>query len=125
MNTEERTEYIRMMTEYKNFMKDITQTAIASLILPIFFIRDVLGAPDKAPLLGFTKYNIPFQLYWLAMLISIGCGIWYQFIATDYIAQGNGFKVRYPNQFFIVTLSCFFIGVVLFIWGILVSKPIS
>lgn len=110
--------YILMMTEYRSMIKYITQIAVASLILPIIFFKDIIGVKDDIPIVNGLNCQIIFS--WISLFISIGCGIWYQDIATRKIIKGNRFGLkRYPELFYGLTVWGFYLGIGFFLWGAL------
>ena len=96
-------QYIRMMSEYRLNIKYITQMAVGSLIIPIVFHRDIVGLEEHISIMD--KANWALIGSWISLLLSIGCGIWYQDIATRKIIRGdNKGKKRYAIYFYGITV---------------------
>ncbi|WP_109438234.1 hypothetical protein [Aquimarina sp. AU119] len=117
----EKKQYIRMMSEFRSIIKYITQMAVASLILPIVFYRDIIGVQETISIMNVANWQLKFS--WISLLISIGCGIWYQDIATRKIIRGNNKGVRrFPQLFYGLTVIGFYLGIGVFTWGVLITK---
>ena len=108
-----------MMTEYRGFASYLTQMSVASLILPIFFIRDIMGVPENESI-G-DHINLYIILSWVLLFTAIGSGIWYQYVATKKIIEGTGKRIRRPVLFFGIMLGAFYLGIGFFILSIIFS----
>ena len=115
---------VAVMQAWLSVASDYSKLAVASLILPIVFLRNLLGVPEGKSLYAYiNKY-----LYasWLILFISIGLGMLYQAIATCYIGahlvNKSAFACNFPAQptFQLFTVS-FLIGIGLFIVGAVVA----
>ena len=108
----EKETYIRVMTEYRSVLKYITQMALSALILPTFFLEDLLKNDGKI----LNSSNSLILISWFLLLVSIGSGIYYQYIATKKIIRGKkSSKKQYSVFFFGLTMWCFYGGVLFFI----------
>jgi hypothetical protein len=70
------------MKMYVDSGKAYVQVATGALILPIVFLRNLLGVDDKAPL---GKIPWPMWVSWAFLLFSIAGGLMYQSRAVGYL----------------------------------------
>ena len=99
---------------------DFTQLALASLVLPIIFIRKILGVPDGQSI----RKHLNVFLYgsWASLFLSIALGMLYQGVATCYIGTHLVGRTAFACNFsasvvFTAFTLCLVIGVALFILG--------
>ena len=70
------------------------EIVIASLVLPIVFLRKLLGVPDgKSVLPHLNKY---FILAWVLLGLSIALGILYESVATCRVVQAKTGLFAWP-----------------------------
>ena len=118
--------YIRMMTTFSETAKTFTQLGVAALILPITFIRHVLGIPDGSSIRD--HLNPCLMSSWAFLLLSVGAGLLYQYAAARRIANtlhgttATPIVIRRPDRIFGVMLVAFYCGAVFFVIGALTAK---
>ena len=71
-----------VMTMYIDNVKGYIQVATGALLLPIIFLRNVMGLKQDAPL---TWIPGPMVFSWILLLLSIGAGLLYQVRAVRYV----------------------------------------
>jgi hypothetical protein len=114
-------DYARMMNGFSEVTKTYVQLAVAALVLPLTFIRDILGVatgPLQADL------NIFLFAGWGMLLLSIGAGMLYQVIAARRIAEeltGSKAMRSFPRTFFQTCVISFFGGIFFFVVGMVTS----
>lgn len=119
MHKMEDKKYEKEMTEYRSIAKYITQIAISALVLPTIFIKNFVIIEKGETV--YQNMNLSLKVSWVLLLIAIGSGIWYQYVATKKILEGKKSKVkRYPFFFFTLTMTCFYLGVLLFTIGVVI-----
>ncbi|NQU84183.1 MAG: hypothetical protein HQ541_00325 [Mariniphaga sp.] len=114
----ENDEFEKMMSGYISVAKSIIQLAVGSLILPIIFLRDILGIQEGFPLK--PHLNFWFYLSWGMILVSIAFGLLYQSHACQRIERKFGDilkESKLPNWLFIIMFTSFFIGIAAFVVG--------
>ena len=114
--------YVRMMEHWSSTAKDLTQLALAALILPIFFLRDVAGIAADQPL-G-RHLNNWFFGSWIALGIAITAGLFYQITSTRLIGDalvGTVARPLYPALQFRLMVVGIIVGIGCFIVGALVG----
>jgi hypothetical protein len=116
---------IEVMKAWLEVSKDFTQLAIGALVLPISFIRMILGVPNGKSI----KPYLNNYLYgaWLFLFSSIGFGMLYQGVATCYIGSHlvdrESFMCEFDASTVFTWSTCtLVIGVVLFLLGTLKSN---
>lgn len=122
METKEITneDYVTMMNGYIDTAKGVIQLATASLVLPILFLREIVGVTEGKPLDAFVNFYL--KSSWLLLLVSIGLGLFYQSRASNRIEQkldGTFKKSCLPSCLYNSMFGAFFLGIALFlIWAI-------
>lgn len=109
--------YMSMMKGYIDTTKGVMQLALASLMLPIFFLRQIVGVSKGESLAAHINFTLIGS--WLLLLISVGLGLIYQFIASNRIEQkldGTWKASRLPSFCFRGMALTFFLGVATFLW---------
>lgn len=103
--------------------KTYTQVSIAALLLPITFIRQVLGV---APTESMTKYiGWALVLSWLLLLVAIAAGLLYQYIAVKLVearfensnklhGMGKWF-IKNPDKIYATMMIAFYLGACFFV----------
>ena len=71
-------EYKQIMSMFSENAKTYTQVAIAALLLPITFIRQVIGVAQNEPIKAYLDWVLVSS--WLLFLIAIASGLLYQFL---------------------------------------------
>lgn len=112
--------YIEMMKLWLETAKSLTQIASAALILPVFFLRDVLGVPAGAAL-G-PHLDMWLVVAWACFMAAIVFGVLYQVTAARLIGDaygGTATRPLYPHHQFralvftlILGLTCFLAAVI-------------
>jgi hypothetical protein len=111
--------YIRMMERWSQTAKDITQLATAALLLPTFFLRNVLGVPDGIPII--SRLSWPYFVSWAALGCAILLGVGYQITASRKIEEalvGTENPNLFPHWQFRAVVAAFVIGVFSFVFGV-------
>jgi hypothetical protein len=100
--------------------KTFIQLSTGALILPITFIEKVIKPQGS---LGITD-DIFLILSWLAFLISIGFGAFYQYLAVKYLefnSISGGAEIKFPKwltdreKIYLIMIMSFYLGAILFI----------
>jgi len=110
-------DYMSMMKGYIDIAKGVMPLAVASLMLPIFFLRQIVGVNEGESLS--THINYLLICSWVLLLVSVCLGLIYQFIASNRIEQkldGTWEPSCLPSFCFRGMALTFFTGVVTFIW---------
>ena len=71
-----------VMSMYVDSGKAYVQVATGALLLPIIFLRNLLGLKEQAPLGWIPR---PMWISWILLLLSIGAGLLYQVKAVRYL----------------------------------------
>jgi|GEM_PF-2222896 len=114
--------YVSLMERWSQTAKDCTQIATAGLILPVFFIRDVLGVPAGKPL-G-PALHWPFYLSWSLLGLAVLIGLLYQATVTRLIEQalvGTENSALFPHWQFRVMIGAIVFGLLFFVVGVATS----
>ena len=77
--------YIKKMTMYSETIKTYIQIAMATLVVPITFYKQLLGLKDDDPVI-LDNWLI---CSWIVLLLSIGLGLFYQYFAIKRIETRN------------------------------------
>lgn len=115
---------VAVMQAWLSVASDYSNLAVASLILPIVFLRNLLGVPEGKAL--YPYINKFLYASWVILFVSIGLGMLYQAIATCYIgthlvnksASACAFSAQTTFQLF---TGSFLIGIGLFIIGSVIA----
>lgn len=116
-------DFVQMMKGYSDVQKTYTQYAVASLVLPLTFLRDLLGIPKEAAVGPFVNYWL--WLGWVGLLVCIGASLAYQTVASRRIAEylgGAPFLKSYPRFWFNLATGGFFVGLVCLFIGVVQAK---
>ncbi|MCL1044923.1 hypothetical protein L2737_06220 [Shewanella electrodiphila] len=116
--------YIAMMESWRSLASEFAQLAVAALILPILFLRKIMGIPDGEGLS--SKINKWLYISWAFLFMSIGLSMAYQSTAICKIGfvsgLGTGFACKLnPNIVFTSFFVSFALGIFAFIIGALQS----
>jgi hypothetical protein len=108
--------YVEMMRLWGETAKNVTQLVAACLLLPVFFLRDILGVPAQEALLSHLS---PWLLSaWLCFGLSIAIGTTYQMTVARLIGDAySGTRSRdlCPNQQFWAMAGTLALGIVCFL----------
>ncbi len=116
-------EYKLLMSMFSDNAKTYTQVAIAALLLPITFIRQVIGVAQNEPIEPYLNWVLITS--WLLFLIAIASGLLYQYIAVKLI-EGHfahseqffgilaGF-IRRPDKVYAIMMAAFYLGACFFV----------
>ena len=122
MAEEKAQEYIfKIMDLFSQTAKIYTNISVAALMLPITFIRQVLGIGEKDPIKASLDYYMICS--WGFFLLAIGSGLLYQYLAVKFIEskmekkQNVSWFVANPGYIYGIMLGAFFIGALLFTLG--------
>jgi hypothetical protein len=119
----EKEEYKQIMSMFSDNAKTYTQVSIGALILPITFIRQVLGVTAEKPI----KENFSWLLIssWLLFLIAIASGLLYQYIAVKlveaYFEKSNNFYggmkwfIDRPEKVYATMMISFYVAAFFFV----------
>lgn len=122
----EKSDFILIMKGYSEVQKTYTQYAVASLLLPITFLRDLLGIPKDAALQAYLNYWL--WLGWAGLLVCIASSMAYQTVAARRIAEHTGgapFQKSYPRVWFNLATGSFFVGILCLVLGVVTAKSPS
>jgi hypothetical protein len=122
----EKADYVQMMKGYAEVSKTYVQLAVGSLVLPLTFIRDVLGVKSGEALKPFINGYL--WCGWLMLLTCIATGLIYQVVAARRIAEFTGgapHTKNYPRLFFNASVVSFMLGIVLFVAGVALAPVAS
>lgn len=123
-----------IMQMYMDNGKAYVQVATGALLLPIVFLRNLLGLGDHDPL-GWIPG--PIWISWILLLLSIGAGLGYQVRAVGYLEEameggtsdsagenGNSHVERWtqiiprePGFIFDLMVITFYLGTMFFVIG--------
>src|SRR5688572_27357572 len=97
----DKNDFVQMMKEYSEVQKTYTQYAVGSLVLPITFIRDLLGVPERTALHLYLNYSL--WIGWGGLLVCVAASLAYQTVAAKRIAEytgGSPYLKSYPRFWF-------------------------
>jgi phage shock protein PspC (stress-responsive transcriptional regulator) len=99
--------YIEMMKLWRETAQTVSQIATAALLLPTFFLRDVLGVKEGMALP--LQLNPWLIVAWGCFLVSVFFGLTYQITAARLIGDrysGTTSRPLYPHfQFWMLVVS--------------------
>lgn len=120
---EKQENYVTVMTSYRETIKSIVQLSVASLVLPVTFIRDILGIKSNEPIIEHIHWLL--ILSWVFLLISLGTGLYYQLVAAKRIEikiWREEYSIKYyPRLAYKVAVVAFYLGIVAFLSGVSVA----
>ena len=119
----DKSDFVQMMKGYSEVQKTYTQYAVASLLLPITFLRDLLGIPKEAALQPYL--NCWLWVGWVGLIVCIASSMAYQTVAARRIAEYTGgapFQKSYPRIWFNIATAGFFVGVLCLFLGVVTAK---
>jgi hypothetical protein len=115
---------VAVMQAWLSVASDYSKLATGALILPVIFLRNLLGIPEGKSLYPYiNKFLIA---SWVLLFISIGLGMLYQSVATCYIGshlvERGAFACQFSASitFQLFTVS-FLLGIGAFLIGVLIA----
>lgn len=112
--------YVRMMEGWSQVAKDCTQVAVAALVLPVVFIRTVVGIEEGQPIRD--ALNGWFYASWGLLAIAIALGFMYQISSARLIQSallGTQTMPLYPEWQFRIMCALIVLGIVFFVIGVM------
>lgn len=122
----DKSDFVQMMKGYSEVQKSYTQYAVASLVLPLTFIRDLLGVPKETALQPYLNYWL--WIGWVGLLVCIASSLVYQTVAAKRIAEyvgGSPYLKSYPRFWFNLATGGFFVGILCLFLGVVYIEPPS
>ena len=116
-------DFIQMMRGYSDVQKTYTQYAVGSLVLPLTFLRELLGIPKDTPIEPYINYFL--WVGWIGLLTCVGTSLAYQTVAARRIAEylgGAPFQKTYPRLWFGLATGSFFVGLLCLFIGVVQAK---
>jgi hypothetical protein len=111
----------RRMTLWMEAAKGCNQLSMAALVLPVFFLRTVLGIPPDQALVA--HIDLALWISWGFLSVSIALGLAYQLIATKLLTTGGSFEMPlYPERVFQGTVASMYVGLCAFVVGVIVHR---
>lgn len=119
---------------YRDAVKVVMDLSTASLVIPIFFLRDILKLPKEQPLAEVLNSRVYWSWICLALAILSGWVFYYASAKWVRLAWGKeaGFFGRRTNEkvvervlevSFWVTITGFILGIVLILWFVVSYRP--
>jgi len=115
---------VAVMQAWLSVASDYSKLAVAALVLPIIFLRNMIGVPEGKSLYPFINKFL--YCSWAMLFISIGLGMLYQAIATCYIGTHLVNRTAFACSFsaqttFQLFAASFLLGIGLFIVGAILA----
>ena len=109
-------EFRQLLTLFSDNAKTYTQISTAALILPIIFIRQVLGIEPSQSI----KENLDWALVisWIFFLLAIAAGLFYQYVAVKRIEAwllGKNKLLGMARSIYSIMLISFYLGAFFFV----------
>jgi len=111
--------FLETMKSYSDTAKSFTQLAVAALVLPIVFARQIFAVKtdERVPVDWFLL------LIWSPFLLATGLGLLYQYLAVKFLSANfwkedwdkSFWLVRDPGYVFGAIMIAFFFGAILFV----------
>ena len=121
---------------YRDAVKIVIDLSTASLLLPVFFLRDFLQIPKEQPLSQSLNYII--YLSWICLVLAIFCGFVFYYFSAKWIKLSWGHDVgflgmkmhdrfveRVLDVSFTGAITLFILGVILIAWFVVSFIPQS
>jgi hypothetical protein len=119
-------EYKQIVSMFSENAKTYTQVSIAALLLPITFIRQVLGVPPNVSIA--TSLWWPLYSSWALLLVAIAAGLLYQYIAVKLVEArfANSEElygmlkcfIKRPDKIYAIMMLAFYLGAFFFVVGV-------
>ena len=77
---------------YRDAVKVVMDLSTASLVVPIFFLRDILRIPQTQSLSHVLNYKI--YLSWLSLAFAIFCGLIFYYFSAKWVRLAWGQKSK-------------------------------
>jgi hypothetical protein len=116
-------EYKQIVSMFSDNAKTYTQVSTAALLLPITFIRQVIGVTQEQPIKAYLDWVLISS--WLLFLIAIASGLLYQYIAVKLIeghfAHSKQFYgilrglIKRPDKVYATMMLAFYLGACFFV----------
>lgn len=110
----------KMLTLWLEMAKSLVQLATGALVLPTFFLREILGLSSGQPIL--ERLSAWLISAWGLFFVSIVAGVAYQIVAARLIGDvymGTTTRRRlYPNELFWLTSGALAVGLLSFMVGV-------
>jgi hypothetical protein len=123
----------RILARFSENARAYVQMALAALVLPTVFLRQIVGAPAGKSFweqVGLPA-SIAFGAAWLLLFVAVGAGLLYQYLAVklvesawevgeDATVRVPGLPARWANEPRLVygtMMWTFYLGVMLFLVG--------
>ncbi|WP_162259003.1 hypothetical protein [Lysobacter sp. Root916] len=74
--------------EYQKVVASVTVLSTASLVLPLFFIRDLAGLGDGKPLLPYLTCAV--YASWVLLGAAIFFGVLFQYVSAKWLKNAHG-----------------------------------
>jgi|SRR6516164_6668445 hypothetical protein len=116
---DDKTCLIEAMKSYSDTAKTFTQLAVAALVLPIVFARQILAVDNNKPLTA----DPVLLLTWLFFLLAIGFGLLYQYLAVKHLEahfwqenwDESTWIVQNPGYVYGSMMIAFYLAAILFV----------
>jgi hypothetical protein len=115
-------DYKSLMSYFIQTAQVINQLTVGALILPIIFIRDILGISETESMI--KHLNTFFYISWFLMILTIGFSISYQTLAAKRIEQyylGTMKGPKFAQILFRSMFISFFCCILFFLLGFVFS----
>jgi hypothetical protein len=110
----------KMLALWLETAKSVVQLATGALVLPTFFLRDILGLSSGQPML--ERLSNWLILAWGLFFVSILAGVTYQIAAARLIGDaylGTTTRRRiFPNELFWLMSGALALGLICFMVGV-------
>lgn len=97
---------LKVNANYQEAMKTLISLVTASLVLPIFFIRNFLGISDPVPI----RPHLHASAYWawVFLFASLLCSMFFYLGAAKFVKVVCGGKEEWPKRLFRIDPEKFF-----------------
>ena len=76
--------------EYQKVVASVTALATGSLVLPLFFLRDLAGVEEGKPLFPHLSHAV--YASWALLSLAIFFGIFFQYVSAKWLKNAHGGK---------------------------------
>ena len=121
---------------YKDAIKIVMDLSTASLVLPIFFLRDVLSIPKDQPLIQALNYRV--YCSWICFTLTLILGFVFYYASAKWIRLAWGqeagfFRIATTDKFvervldgsFVGAIVTFVLGLGSILWFMVTFKPVA
>src|SRR5438046_841991 len=100
-------------SRYKDAIKIVMDLSTASLVLPMFFLRDVLRIPKDQPLIQVLNYRV--YCSWLCLTLTLFLGFVFYYASAKWVRlawgqQAGFFRIATTNEFVERVLDISYVG---------------